>query len=261
MKLHRINALLLKYYYMSINRWDRIFDLFYWPVLDIFIWGFMTVYIQKLSDINLLSLVLGGIILWIFVWRASQDVTVYILEDFWSKSLYNLFSSPLMLKELVISVLILGFARSLVSFLFVALIAGLLYSVNIFSIGIIALSVFVFALLIFAWAIGLFISGFILRYGSRIQVLAWSVVWLIQPFSCVFYPLSALPGWAQPIANALPSTHVFEGMRAIMAGGSITGGELLSSIVISIIFFLLCALFMYTSFWEAKKKGLLAKNE
>ncbi|MFT4304158.1 MAG: ABC transporter permease [Candidatus Woesearchaeota archaeon] len=246
---------------MSINRFDRIFDLFYWPVLDIFIWGFMTLYIVQISDINLLNLVLGGIVLWVFVWRASQDITVYILEDFWSKSLYNLFSSPLMLKELVISLLILGLIRSFISFMFLALVAYLLYAMNIFAISFFALSIFVFVLLIFAWAIGLFISAFIMRWGSRIQVLAWSIVWLIQPFSCVFYPLSALPNWAQPIAQALPSTHVFEGMRAIMSGNSITSTEIISAVVISMIFFILCALFFYTSFWEAKKKGLLAKNE
>ncbi|MFT4297686.1 MAG: ABC transporter permease, partial [Candidatus Woesearchaeota archaeon] len=247
--------------YMSINRFDRIFDLFYWPVLDIFIWGFMTSYIHNIADINLMSIVLGGIILWVFVWRASQDITVYLLEDFWSKSLYNLFSSPVMLKELVISLLLLGVIRAFISFLFLSTIALLLYSMNIFSLGIISLAVFVLSLLIFAWAIGLFISAFIMRWGSRVQVLAWSVVWLVQPFSCVFYPLSALPQWAQPIARMLPTTHVFEGMRAVMQGNSISLMQFLNPIIISIVFFIACYFFLYSSFKQAKSKGLLAKNE
>ena len=84
MKFYRINALLLKYYYITINRIDRIFDIFYWPVVDLFIWGFAAFYIQQLSDVNILSMLLGGIILWIFVWRSSQDIAVFVLEDFWS---------------------------------------------------------------------------------------------------------------------------------------------------------------------------------
>jgi ABC-2 type transport system permease protein len=261
MKLYRVNALLWKYFYMSINRFDRMFDLFYWPLLDIFIWGFMISYINNISDINLMSLVLGGIILWVFVWRASQDITVYLLEDFWSKSLYNLFSSPIMLKELVLSMLLLGIIRAFISFLFLAGIAFLLYSMNIFGLGIIVLSFFILVLLIFAWSIGLFISAFIMRWGSRVQVLAWSVVWLIQPFSCVFYPVSSLPLWAQPIARALPSTYVFEGMRTVMQGGNIHFSQFIYAILISIIFFVICSFFFYTSFKQAKKKGLLAKNE
>jgi ABC-2 type transport system permease protein len=34
----------------------------------------------------------------------------------------------------------------------------------------------------------------------------------------VFYPVSVLPRAVQPIALALPSAHVFEGMRAALTG-------------------------------------------
>ena len=90
MKLHRINALLLKYYYITINRVDRLFDIIYWPILDLFIWGFTALFIQKLSDVNVMSMLLGAVILWVFVWRASQDIAVFVLEDFWSRNLYHL---------------------------------------------------------------------------------------------------------------------------------------------------------------------------
>jgi ABC-2 type transport system permease protein len=32
----------------------------------------------------------------------------------------------------------------------------------------------------------------------------------------VYYPVSVLPDWLQPVALALPPTHVFEGMRSIL---------------------------------------------
>ena len=40
----------------------------------------------------------------------------------------------------------------------------------------------------------------------------------LTPFSAVFYPVSVLPRAVQPIALALPSSHVFEGMRAALGG-------------------------------------------
>ncbi|MBV8911677.1 MAG: ABC transporter permease, partial [Acetobacteraceae bacterium] len=39
-------------------------------------------------------------------------------------------------------------------------------------------------------------------------------------FSAVFYPVAVLPSALQPVALALPSAHVFEGMRAALAGAA-----------------------------------------
>jgi ABC-2 type transport system permease protein len=55
-----------------------------------------------------------------------------------------------------------------------------------------------------------------LRYGLGAEELAWSLAFLLLPICCVYYPVSVLPDWLQPIALALPPTHVFEGMRAIL---------------------------------------------
>ena len=261
MKLHRVRALLLKYYYITINRIDRWSDIFYWPILDIFIWGFMTVYIQKHSDLNIMNLVLGGIILWLFIWRAAQDMAVFVLEDFWSRNLYNLFTSPVMLKEIVISIMILGAVRSVLAFCFVGLLAYVLYQFSILTVGILFLGLFAAVLIMFAWALGLFISSFIMRYGSRVQILAWSIVWIIQPFSCIFYPLSALPEWARYIASVIPTTYVFENFRSLMASGTVDYFSLGRSAVIAVIFFMLSSLFFHNSFKAAKKHGLLSKNE
>jgi ABC-2 type transport system permease protein len=39
------------------------------------------------------------------------------------------------------------------------------------------------------------------------------------PLCCVYYPVEALPTWLHPIAWSLTPTYVFEGMRAMLAGG------------------------------------------
>jgi len=41
-------------------------------------------------------------------------------------------------------------------------------------------------------------------------------MFLLLPLTCVYYPVSVLPGWLQAIALALPPTYVFEGMRALL---------------------------------------------
>lgn len=214
MKLHRINALMLKYYYITINRIDRLFDIVYWPIIDLFIWGFTASYIKELSDVNVMSMLLGGVILWVFVWRASQDIAVFVLEDFWSRNLYHLFTSPVKLSEHLTSIIIMGFLRALATFVLMWLVGMIFYSFNILKISPAIIAIAVLLLTLFGWAIGLLVAAFIFRYGQRIQVLAWSVTFLISPFACIFYPISALPSWAAKIAIALPPAHVFEALRA-----------------------------------------------
>ena len=212
MKYHRIKALLLNYYYFTINSMDRVFDLIYWPVLEILIWGFMAYFIQGISSVNLMSMIFGGIILWLFLWRASQDIAIYLLESYWARSIYYFFVSPLTTSELISGLCILAVIRAGASFVILSLLSYFVYSVNILSFNPFYLVYFIVLLIMLGWGIGLMISSLIFRFGSKIQVLAWSVIWVVQPFSCVFYPLSALPPWAEKIAIVLPTTHIFEAM-------------------------------------------------
>jgi len=71
-------------------------------------------------------------------------------------------------------------------------------------------------LIVFAWSVGLLVSGILLRYGLGAENLAWSLMFIIQPLGCIFYPVAALPGWLQPICWVLPPTYVFEGLRGVL---------------------------------------------
>lgn len=261
MKLHRISGLLLKYYYITINRADRLFDIVYWPVIDLFIWGFTAFYIQELSDVNVLSILLGGAILWVFVWRASQDIAVFILEDFWSRNLYHLFSSPVKLSEHLTSIIIIGLLRAFVTFVLMWIVGIIFYSFNILSISPLMIASAASLLTLFGWSIGLFVAAFIFRFGQRIQVLAWSVTFLLQPFVCIFYPISVLPGWAAKIAVVLPPTHVFEALRATIYNQAINYAGLWYSLIAGLLLFVLMAFFLQAAFQRSRKTGLLAKGD
>ncbi len=260
MKWHRIKALLLNYWFISFSSADRLFDILYWPILDVLIWGFMTFFIQGLSDFNIINSIMGGIVLWLFVWRGSQDLVVYLLEFYWSRSVYHLFTSPIKKIELVTSLGILGIIRSLVSFAVVSIFGYALYSFNVFNFSY-KILFFIGVLFIIAWAIGLFIGSLVLRFGTRIQILAWSVIWIIQPFSCVFYPLSALPPWAASIASVNPLTTIFESMRVIIAGGNVELSVLWYPLIVGLIFLGLMSYVFSNAMNSARKKGRFAKPE
>ena len=47
MKLHRITALIVRHLYLYRRSLPRIMEIFYWPFLDLVIWGFITLYLTK----------------------------------------------------------------------------------------------------------------------------------------------------------------------------------------------------------------------
>ncbi len=260
MKMYRITALLLKYFYITKNRLDRIFDLFYWPLIDLFVWGFATYFIEQISEVNVLSMFLGGVILWLFVWRSTQDIAVYVLEEFWNRDLYNLYTTPLKPIEHMTAVILFSVCRAAISFTLLITLAFLLYAFNIFQFGL-YLPIFITALVLVGWVMGLFVTSLIFRFGHRIQVFAWSIVWGIQPFSCVFYPLSALPSWAQKIAVVLPTTHIFEAMRAVIQGSPISWGGVIYSFAASFVLLGIVSFMLVKAIQHGKKTGLIARCE
>ncbi|MBI2549428.1 ABC transporter permease [Candidatus Woesearchaeota archaeon] len=261
MKWYRIKALLLKYWYLTKNRLDRLFDVIYWPLIDVFIWGFAIYFIESISEVSVLSMIMGGIILWVFIWRACQDLVVYVLEDFWSRNVYNLFTSPITSMELVASLMIFSLLRAAATFLIMWILTAVVYAFDITTLGLLPFVVSIPVLVLFGWVLGIFITALIFIFGKSIQVFAWSIVWVIQPFSCVFYPLAALPEWAQSIAILFPTTHVFENLRQSITTGTMNWPSIGYAYVVSVILLVLVSLFFQYALERAKKTGLLCRYE
>ena len=261
MRWHIIEALLLKYWYITKHRLDRIFDVFYWPLTSLLIWGFTTYYLKEFTGNFIINILIGGTVLWVFFQRAQQDITVYILEDFWSRNLYNLFSSPMKWSELIASIMIFGFIRALLTFLFLAIFSWVLFAFNIFGAGIFAIAVFSAGLMLFGWIVGIFIASLLFVYGLRIQVFAWSFAFLVQPFSAVFYPLSAMPLWIQKISIVFPTTHIFEGMRYAFQHNAILWKNVAYAFGLNIVLLVIACYTFKKAVDLSRKKGLLTRRE
>jgi ABC-2 type transport system permease protein len=185
-------------------------------------------------------------------------VTIAFLEDVWEKNLLNIFVTPVKISEFVLSTVVLGLVRIITQGIILAIAAFFLYHFNIFQFGLYTIP-FVLSLLLFGWILGLFVVAIILRFGTSAQVLAFGIIFLVQPFSAVFYPVAALPQVLQWVAYMLPSTYVFEGMRSIIATGTVPGMMLLLSFAMNAVYLLLVLWFFNFMFKKVKEKGLLLK--
>lgn len=258
MKFHRIWAVLLRYNYLFKHSLDRQVDAFYWPTVDLVLWGITSTYLASQSkDIPFaLLMIVSGIVLWIVLWRGQYEFTVNILEDMWNKNLVNMFSSPLKLSEWITAFVTLGVVKAIVSTCFAALMALFLYKTNLFQYGF-KLLPFLFLLLMTGWCVGLMVGGLIIRFGGKVQNFAWSMVFLIAPFSAIYYPLSALPHWAQKVALIIPSSYEFEGARQVILTGQVDISKILTGFWLNIVYLILALMFFRSSFKKVLDRGLV----
>lgn len=259
MKLHRIWAIILRHLYLLRHSLDRQINIFYWPVIDLALWGLTGAYFASLAPegVDIVLLFVSGIVFWTITYRGQFAISVNILEEIWNRNLVNLFTAPLKFSEWLSSLIVLGIFKGFASGIVGVIVAYALYQVNVLEVGVYFL-IFAGLLLMSSWAIGFLISGVIVRLGTTVQAFSWALIFIIAPFSGIYYPVSVLPDWAQVISAFLPTSYVFESARDIFFEGAIVPEKLLISLVLNIVYIVLSLIFLRNSFKHVlREKGLV----
>src|SRR3989344_5961150 len=162
MNFWRISGIFLRNLYLIRQSWHRGLSLFYWTTLELFLWGFITVWLQKISSpdlkLNFVLFFLGALIFWDLFTRAQQAVSVSFLEDVWSRNTINIFTSPITIKEFLLGLILLSITQSAIAFGLTILLAYFLYGLTITAFGFYLLP-FMANIFLFGWALGIFIVG------------------------------------------------------------------------------------------------------
>ena len=256
--MYRIGTMLLRYLYLLKSSWIRILELAYWPTMQMIMWGFLNQYLMSAesSVIKIAGMLIAAALLWDVMFRSNIGVAVSFLEEIWSRNLAQLFASPLRPYEWALSLLSISLIRTIIGVIPAAILAIPFYSYSIFDMGI-PLIAFFANLMIFGGAVGLLVSALVLRYGMGAESLAWVGIFLIAPISGIYYPISVLPDWLQTIAWALPSAHVFEGMRTLLTENVFMTDLFINAAILNVLYMGSgLAVFLYV-FRLARIRGLL----
>src|SRR5579883_2321923 len=134
MKRNRVGAIMLRHAYEVRRNFDRITDMVYWPVLDIVVWGFFTVYLSNRAGAGggIAGFLLGAAILWGMFYAFQRDMAVGFLDELWSRNLINLFSTPLAVSEYLCGLIVVNLFKVAAGALCAALVAWACYAFNIF---------------------------------------------------------------------------------------------------------------------------------
>lgn len=254
----RVGALVLRHLYLYRRSATRAGEIFFWPVMDLLVWGFLTRYLERAEVAAPVTFLIGAVIFWDILYRSQQSVTVSITEEVWVRNILNLFIAPVRISELMLATCLVGVIKALIAAVVLGGLAWLFYSFNLLAVGP-ALVPFLACLLLFGWAVGMCTMGIILRFGQAAEALIWGVPFLLQPVSAVFYPLDILPGGLQVVARLLPSTYVFEGMRAALQTNRVDWGSLALALGMNLAYLAAGAAFFGWMLRIVREKGYLSR--
>tara|TARA_B100001996_G_scaffold195615_2_gene149837 strand:+ start:633 stop:1424 length:792 start_codon:yes stop_codon:yes gene_type:complete len=258
MNFSKIYALGLRHLYLISNSLPRIIDLIYWPTVQIFLWGFISKFFTINSEYysNTVGVILTAAILYDFLFRASISFNMMFLEEIWSRNFTNLFIAPIKISEIITSLTLTAILRTLIGLVPAAILAVPLFGVSIFKLGLPLLFLLI-ALYLFGVCLGLLVTSGLLRFGPSFENVAWASLFFLAPLGCIYYPIEILPNSLQIIAKVLPLVHIFEEMRNILINGTVNYLDIIKSISLSMLYFVLGVIVFYASYFGAKKRGTL----
>ena len=250
--------MILRYAYLLRGSWPRVVELAYWPTMQMLIWGLMTQFLLTNSSyfVRAGGVLIAAVLLWDIMFRGNIGVAISFLEEMWSRNLAQLFASPLRPHEWALALIAISFLRTVIGVVPAALLAIPLYHYSIFDMGLVLVAFFAL-LLVFGAAIGLAVSALVLRHGLGAESLAWVAIFAVAPLSGIYYPIATLPEWLQPVAWALPSAHVFEGMRSAVVDGVFRGDLLIWACLLDIAYLAAGLGIFLAVFKVARRRGLL----
>lgn len=256
MRLHRIVAFLYRHWLEIRASMDRKADVFFFPLIDIIVFGFLSSYIGQGSvQSGLAAGILVGIVFWTLLYNLQRDMTFSLLDDVWTRNIFNLYASPIRLREIIVGTLVLSVIKSLLTASVVVILVTGLFHLPLFSLGL-QLFWYLLQLFMFGWAFGFFTSGIILRFGTRAQALAWSFILILYPISGALYPLQVLPTALAAIAHAVPASYIFTGVRGFFqgAGGLSTHAEVAMT-VLNVVYLVGAIIFYISGHNSARARG------
>ncbi|MFK8844496.1 ABC transporter permease [Streptomyces sp. Ac-502] len=271
---YRVRAVARRHWLVLRRSPHRIFDVLVWPVVDTLLYGSIGLFAAKATGGGTQTgtgtgtelgtgtafavFLLSGTVLWHLVHQTQISLATGFLEETWSRNVIGLLTTPLRGWEYLAGVGLFALVRTALSTLAVATLAFSAYAFDVTSLGLGLIPVAAL-LLLCGWAVALAVVGLVLRYGSGAEALVWGGLSVVMPLSGVFYPVSTLPSALQPVAQALPTTHVFAAGRALAGGGPTPWRELAVATLGTVTLLLLALFFLGRMVASFRRRGLVTR--
>lgn len=260
MSVGRICAIFLQGFFLAKSAIEYWFDLFFFSLMNVILFGLIGRLFSGGSHLGAYY-VLIGVLFWEVIRVNQYALSVGSLWNMWSKNLSNVFISPVTAPEYFTAYMLTAVTEGTIMFMLLGVVARFLFGFNILLVGWPLLIASIINCTIFAWTIGLIMIGLIFRFGTRVQALAWGIIFVFEPLTAAFFPVKVLPAILQEIAWGFPPTYLFENLRAAISGGAIVWSGILLATALNLVYFGIAAMIFAAFFRKSKESGQFARMD
>lgn len=257
----RIRALVLQEYYLTRRSLETFFDIFFFPMMNVVLFGLITSFIAGTAQSRNASYLVLGVLLWEVITINQYNVTVSSLWSVWSHNLTNIFIAPISIAEYLTAHIVAALVRTVLVTVLLAVGTYLAFGFSLLQVGWANLLLFGLNLSLFGWWIGIILLGLIFRFGTRIQAMSWGLIFLFQPLTAAFFPVTVLPPLLQKVAWSLPATYVFEAARAALSNPAVNVRYTLIALGLNLVYFAIALVVFAAMFRRSKETGQFARND
>ena len=232
MSWRRIRVVIRRHTYVLWRAPHRWFDIAFWPLMDVILWGSLGTYIaqQDAGSRAGTPYLISGIVMFHVLFQSQIAVATGFMEETWSRNLLNVLTTPVTEFEYVAGTAVFGMAKVLLALTTVSVTAFIAFGFSLDEIGWSMVPIAAI-LVIVGWGVCVANIGVVLRFGQGAEILTWGTNFILMALSGVFNPVEALPGALQPVARVLPSTHAFNALRTVMGGDPLPVDEIVIGLV------------------------------
>jgi ABC-2 type transport system permease protein len=260
MSWHRIRVVIRRQAYVLWRAPHRWFDIAFWPLMDIILWGSLGTYVARTNSSGQASTIylISGIMLFHVLFQSQIAVGTGFLEETWSRNLLNVLTTPVTEVEYLTGTAIFGLFKVAFAMTTLIITALIFFGFNVTSIGwsIVPISLI---LTIVGWGAGIACIGMVLRFGQGAEIIMWGGNYILMAFSGVFNPVDALPPVIQPIARILPSTYAFNALREVIAGNPLPMDQIVAGLFGAVVLLMLGFAFSARMLRTFRRRGYVTR--
>ncbi len=254
MRWHKIKAMMYHDFKVIRRVRYRPIEILYFPTITILIWGLFSLYVKTFAlQAGLVLLVVN--LFWAFAQLSQAQVNTLMMEDIWSGELKQILISGISSLEYYVSRLLSISIISVIVTTFLILLTRVFISYPNYGL----LIVLIIPTIICSLAISGIVGSLVITLGREYGFLSWSALSLLIFLSAPFFPVSYLPKVLQYLAQIMPFTFVFEGVRQMMSNGSVSSLIIIRCYITAVIYFLISWPLYSLAFNRAKRTGKLSK--
>lgn len=263
LSFRRIYALIYRYLTLLLRSVPRLFESFFWPIINATLIGFLNYYIFKSRGVEAFSFhtILGAALLLEFFLRTQISFLLCFVEEIYSRNVGQLYASPLRGMEQLAAYTFITVFRLIIGVLPALFFCWVFFGYNLFSLG-----PWFFPLignLVFTGIVcGIALVSFLIRFGQSAEWFGWMLGWTFTPFMGVYYPVSILPAPLPFLAEALPPTPIFAALRQLAETGGVDVGLIAHAFGLNMAYLALALFIFFRTLEGARRRGnLLSLNE